>query len=62
MPDALRLPFDEPASFFVVVFLAILVGPILARRVRLPGIVGLVLVGVAIGPGGAGRLVMVPGR
>ncbi|MCO8127617.1 cation:proton antiporter [Acidimicrobiia bacterium EGI L10123] len=56
MPDALRLPFDEPASFFVVVFLAILVGPILARWVRLPGIVGLVLVGVAIGPGGAGLL------
>lgn len=56
MPDALRLPFDEPASFFVVVFLAILVGPILARWARLPGIVGLVLVGVAIGPGGAGLL------
>lgn len=56
MPDALRLPFDEPASFFVVVFLAILIGPILARWVRLPGIVGLVLVGVAIGPGGAGLL------
>lgn len=56
MPDALRVPFDEPASFFVIVFLAILVGPILARWVRLPGIVGLVLVGVAIGPGGAGLL------
>src|SRR5690606_16799211 len=56
MPDALRLPLDEPASFFVVVFLSILVGPILARWVRLPGIVGLVLVGVAIGPGGAGLL------
>ncbi len=56
MPDALRLPLDEPASFFVIVFLAILVGPILARWARLPGIVGLVLVGVAIGPGGAGLL------
>lgn len=56
MPDALRLPLDEPASFFVVVFLAILVGPILARWVRLPGIVGLVLVGVAVGSGGAGLL------
>ena len=56
MPDALQLPFDEPASFFVVVFLAILVGPILARWVRLPGIVGLVLVGVAVGRGGAGLL------
>lgn len=56
MPDALRLPFDEPASFFVVVFLAILAGPILARRARLPGIVGLVLVGVALGRGGAGLL------
>lgn len=56
MPDALRLPFDEPASFFVVVFLAILIGPILARWVRLPAIVGLVLVGVAIGSGGAGLL------
>ena len=56
MPEELSLPFDEPASFFVVVFLAILVGPILARWVRLPGIVGLVLVGVAVGRGGAGLL------
>ena len=56
MPDELRLPFDEPASFFVVVFLAILVGPILARWARLPGIVGLVLVGVAVGRGGLGLL------
>jgi Kef-type K+ transport system membrane component KefB len=56
MPDALELPFDQPASFFVVVFLAILVGPILARFARLPGIVGLVVIGTAIGPGGIGLL------
>ena len=56
MPDALELPFDAPASFFLVLFLAILVGPIVARWVRLPGIVGLVLVGTAIGPGGVGLL------
>ncbi|MGK2929625.1 MAG: cation:proton antiporter, partial [Acidimicrobiales bacterium] len=49
-------PLDDPASFFVVLFLAILAGPILARRARLPGIVGLVLVGVVIGPGGFGIL------
>jgi len=56
MRDALDLPFDDPASFFLVLFLAILGGPIVARWVRLPGIVGLVLVGTAIGPGGAGLL------
>lgn len=56
MPEALETPFDDPASFFLVLFLAILAGPILARRARLPGIVGLVLVGVLIGPGGVGLL------
>jgi Kef-type K+ transport system membrane component KefB len=56
MPDALEIPFDEPASFFVVIFLAILVGPILARWARLPSIVGLVVIGTAIGPGGLGLL------
>lgn len=56
MPDALDLPFDEPASFFVVLLLAILIGPIVARWVRLPATVGLVLVGTAVGPGGVGLL------
>jgi len=56
MPDALDPPFDDPASFFVVLFLAILVGPILARVVRLPPTVGLVLVGTAVGSGGLGLL------
>jgi Kef-type K+ transport system membrane component KefB len=37
---------------FLVVFLAIVIGPPLVRRARVPGLIGLLLAGYAIGPNG----------
>ncbi len=48
----LMLPFQEPIVFFLVVMTIILVAPILSEKVRLPGIVGIILGGVLIGPHG----------
>lgn len=41
---------------FLVLGLVILAAPAIAERVRLPGVVGLVVAGVALGPGGLGVL------
>jgi Kef-type K+ transport system membrane component KefB/mannitol/fructose-specific phosphotransferase system IIA component (Ntr-type)/nucleotide-binding universal stress UspA family protein len=44
------LPLTDPAGIFSIVLVIILVAPFLAERVRLPGIVGLALAGILIGP------------
>ena len=44
--------FQEPIIFFLVVMTIILVAPILSERMRLPGIVGIILGGMLIGPYG----------
>ncbi|WP_088243054.1 cation:proton antiporter [Calothrix rhizosoleniae] len=46
----------EPISPFVILLLVILVIPILFEKLRLPGLVGLVCSGVALGPFGANLL------
>ena len=38
--------FQEPIVFFLVVMTIILVAPLLSERVRLPGIVGIILGGM----------------
>lgn len=48
----LTLPFEDPVMIFMVVLLIILVAPIILNRLRIPGIVGLILAGVIIGPNG----------
>lgn len=45
-----ELPVKEPVSVFAVVILVILVSPILFSRMRIPGLVGLILAGVLLGP------------
>jgi Kef-type K+ transport system membrane component KefB len=49
-----ELPFDEPGLLFAVLTAAILLAPLLARRLRLPEVVAVVVVGWAIGPTGLG--------
>jgi Kef-type K+ transport system membrane component KefB/mannitol/fructose-specific phosphotransferase system IIA component (Ntr-type) len=44
------LPIADPAGVFSVVLVIILVAPFLAERIRLPGIVGLALAGILVGP------------
>jgi len=44
------LPLTDPAGIFSIVLVIILVAPFLAEKIRLPGIVGLALAGVLVGP------------
>ena len=52
----LSLPFEEPVIIFTVVLLIILVVPIILNKFRIPGIVGLIVAGVVLGPNGFGVL------
>jgi Kef-type K+ transport system membrane component KefB len=44
------LPLADPGAVFAVLFLLVLLGPLVAERLRLPAIIGLVLAGMLIGP------------
>ena len=53
----LALPLTEPVSILAVVMGVLLLAPLLLARFRVPGLVGLILAGVVLGPHGAGVLV-----
>jgi Kef-type K+ transport system membrane component KefB len=44
------LPLTDPGAVFAVLFVLVLLGPLLAERFRLPGIIGLVVAGMLVGP------------
>ncbi len=46
------LPLKNPVLIFSVVLFIILFAPIVLNKLRIPGIIGLILAGVAIGPNG----------
>ncbi len=50
------LPLTSPSLVFATLVALVLVAPVLAERVRVPGIIGLVIAGVLIGPGVFGVL------
>lgn len=50
------LPFSDPVLIFALVMLIILVVPLLFKRIRIPGIVGLILAGAIVGPSILGLL------
>ncbi|MDP3177781.1 MAG: cation:proton antiporter, partial [Spirochaetaceae bacterium] len=50
------LPLTEPAGIFSVVLLIILVAPFAAEKLRMPGIIGLALAGILVGPHGLGLI------
>lgn len=52
----LALPFEDPVMIFALVLLIILVSTIILKRVKIPGIVGLIIAGVIVGPNGFGVL------
>ena len=54
--DVPSLPLEDPVLVFTLAILVFLLAPLLIRRVGLPGIVGIVLIGAVIGPGGLGIL------
>ena len=53
---SLTTPFDDPLVIFGLAMVVFLVAPLVLTRYRLPGIVGIILVGTAIGPDGLGVL------
>ncbi|MDG5760959.1 cation:proton antiporter [Natronococcus sp. A-GB1] len=48
----ITIPFDDPILIFGLAMVIFLVAPLALKRYRLPGIVGIILVGAAIGPNG----------
>jgi Kef-type K+ transport system membrane component KefB len=50
--DEFQLPLASPVLVFSVILLIILLSPILLRRLNIPGIIGLIISGVIIGPNG----------
>src|SRR4028118_1701657 len=50
------LPIQDPVLVFAVILLVILFSPLLFNRMGIPGILGLILSGVLLGPNGFGVL------
>lgn len=53
---AFNIPLSNPVLIFALVLFIILLSPILLRRIKIPGIIGLILSGVAVGPHGLNLL------
>lgn len=56
----MEFPLEEPLVQFAVVTGAALCVQLLFERTRVPGLIGLIVLGMAIGPGGAGLLAEEP--
>lgn len=49
-------PITDPVAVFLTILAVMLIAPLLVERLKLPGIIGLILAGVVIGPYGLGIL------
>lgn len=49
-------PITDPVAVFLIIMAIMLVAPLLFQRLRMPGIIGLILAGVVVGPSGLGVL------
>jgi Kef-type K+ transport system membrane component KefB/nucleotide-binding universal stress UspA family protein len=56
MGDGLLHLLESPVGFFLIIISIILVAPLLSERLRLPGVIGLVVGGMVVGPYGLGLL------
>ena len=54
--DLPSLPFTNPVHIFTLVLLIVLLAPIIFKKFRIPGIVGLIIAGIFVGPHGFGFL------
>jgi Kef-type K+ transport system membrane component KefB/mannitol/fructose-specific phosphotransferase system IIA component (Ntr-type) len=52
----ISLPFSNPVTIFALVMLIILLAPILFKKLKVPGIVGIILSGTIVGPSVLGLL------
>ena len=56
LPLALSRPVEDPILIFGLAMAVFLTAPLVLQRYRLPGIIGIIVVGAAIGPNGLGIL------
>ncbi len=56
LAQILKEPITDPVAIFLTILAIMLVAPLLVERLRLPGIIGLILAGVVVGPHGLGIL------
>lgn len=49
-------PLTDPVAIFLTILAVMLIAPLLVERLKLPGIIGLIVAGVVIGPYGLGIL------
>lgn len=54
--SVLSTPIKDPVPVFLMILAIMLIAPLLFEKIRLPGIVGLILAGVIVGPYGLGLL------
>ncbi|MDO9152215.1 MAG: cation:proton antiporter, partial [Paludibacter sp.] len=52
MNTTISFPITDNVLLFLVLLVIIFVAPIISRRVKLPGVVGIILTGVLVGPNG----------
>lgn len=50
------IPFEDPVLIFALVMVIILVAPLVFRKLKIPGLVGLILSGTVVGPGMLGLI------
>lgn len=50
--EQFQLPFQSPILIFSLILFIILLAPILLKKIRVPGIIGLIIAGIIIGPDG----------
>ena len=50
--DLIHLPVNDPVIVFVLILGIILAAPVFLRKFRIPGIIGLIISGIIIGPNG----------
>jgi len=48
----IKLPIQDPVSVFLIILFFFLFSPLFARRLKLPGIIGLIVSGIILGPFG----------
>ena len=47
-----QLPINDPVLVFAIILLVILISPVILRKFRIPGLIGLIVSGIIIGPSG----------
>ncbi|WP_086477826.1 cation:proton antiporter [Arenibacter amylolyticus] len=50
--EEFQLPLKSPILIFSLILLIILLAPVILQRIRIPGIIGLIISGIIIGPAG----------